>query len=533
MSGVALGHRIDAGQPFGLSRDPFSPTLDPGEAFESRAFRDAREAAMRELRQGARLVALVGAAGTGKTLLLRSLERALAMDGRRVRRVDRGDLAGGAPTADADVLLIDEADRIDDAGLVALSRAVADPAQPAVVLAAVRRRFDHLAGPVLPRTVTLEPLSPTDARELVADRIRRAGGDSALFAPGALSAITYAAAGSPAQLRLFGAAALFQATLDGASRVDMCHARRAIAMKKGIAEDAVAAPEPEPMLVRAVLPVDVSPRAERGAPIEVTAAVTESGAPAVVDAPAEPAPSPEPDPVPVAAVAEPAPPAPDAPAWRRPALAAGGAALLAAVAAFVALRDAPTSVGRTRVEPAPVAAAPPTAAPAPPRTVPLPAREAPTEPPREAAVSPDPEPAPVVAAPVPEPEPAAPVAVPSPADAAPPPAATIVLNYAADQPGAAEAADRVAALLRARGHEVASVRGVPGRIGSASARHEGVDATTVEAVNGAFEQALGAYQPGVLSRVRTGDAAPGTIELSIPDSAAGASRPLRMDRPPG
>jgi hypothetical protein len=106
-----------------------------------------------------------------------------------------------------------------------------------------------------------------------------------------------------------------------------------------------------------------------------------------------------------------------------------------------------------------------------------------------------------------------------------------VLRYASEQPGAADAASRIADLLRARGHPV-TLRGGAGRVRQASVRYPDGQRAAGEAANDAFETLLRAYQPGIASLAIAGDTPPGTIELWLPDSAAGASRPLRTDAPP-
>lgn len=534
---------MDAAGHFGLTRDPFARTVDPADIFESQTFATAREELLREVRHGARLVALVGAAGTGKTLLLQAVEAQLAGESRRVRRVDRGDMID--PAAPADLLLIDEADRMDDAALVALAKAAADPARPAAVLALTRRRLDHLDLPVAPRFVGLEELATNDARDFVIDRVKRAGGDAALFSPGALGAITYAAGGSPRLLRLLSSGAMFQAAQDGAPRIEMGHARRAIAMQRGGVVEPPAEADVEPLTVPAAEPVRqphpaaVSPRAERrqaepAAPPPVIA-------PPVVATPvviAPPAPELEPiarSPVPVVAV-EPAPPPPleltdaefpERRSLRKRHLVAAGvvAALLAAGSMALWPTDRPV------VEQTPPAS---TVASAPP--------------PSASPVTPVAE-APVVVPPAPEPEPAAAVAVSAPVEAparaapaaaapeppAPKPPPKVVVRYAGSQPGAADAAGRVADSLRARGFDVADIRAAPGRIRQASTRYAAGERAAGEALNSAFETVLRAYQPGAESQTAPsaeGDSARGIIELWVPDSAAGASRPLRTDLPP-
>jgi 2-oxoglutarate dehydrogenase E2 component (dihydrolipoamide succinyltransferase) len=176
------------------------------------------------------------------------------------------------------------------------------------------------------------------------------------------------------------------------------------------------------------------------------------------------------------------------------------------------------------VPPAPVETAAVTPAPAP-----------------EPAAAPAPAPAPAEVAPEPAgPPPQAEAArAEAPAEPTPPPTPAapprVVVRYAGGQPGAADAAGRIADLLRARGYEVADVSAAPGRIRQASVRYAAGERAAGEAVNADFEAVLRAYQPGAISRAAPspeGAAARGTIELWVPDSAAGASRPLRTDRPP-
>ena len=515
---------------FGLTRDPFATTVDPADAFASQAFVAARDTVLHELAKGARLIALIGAAGTGKTLLLQAIEAALARAGIDVCRVSRGDL-GLDEARTGNVLLIDEADRMSDAAIIALAKSVADPAQPAAVVALTRRRLDHLALAVAPRTVTLEELGSNDARDFIIDRIRRAGGDPALFTPGALGALTYAAGGSPRLLRLLASGAMFQAAHDGASRVEIGHARRAIGMQRGVAE-----PMPEPVApalsgapAPPPAPLVVSPRAERTQPELVPA--TEA--------------APPPQPAPPAAQPIDAPPHILDHPWsaspadaevpartdRRPLLAGAAVMLVAAAAGGVYLWQMPER------GPAPASGPPAKVAEPLARPTPLPAEAsapAPTPTPPAVAPAPEPEPEQVAAAPAPVEamsEPTPPATEP-PAPEAPP---RIVVRYARGQPGAAEAAGRIADLLSARGHDVADIRAAPGRIREASTRYAAGERAAGEAINAAFETVLRAYQPGAVSRAAPnpeGDEARGTIEVWVPDSAAGASRPLRTDAPP-
>jgi len=107
----------------------------------------------------------------------------------------------------------------------------------------------------------------------------------------------------------------------------------------------------------------------------------------------------------------------------------------------------------------------------------------------------------------------------------------VTVRYSRDEPGAADAASRVADLLRAHGYDDVALAPDQGRIAQASVRHPPGEGDAAGAVNRIVEQALRAYDPGVASRVAPSVAAD-SFEVRIPDSAARAARPLRLDRPP-
>jgi hypothetical protein len=107
----------------------------------------------------------------------------------------------------------------------------------------------------------------------------------------------------------------------------------------------------------------------------------------------------------------------------------------------------------------------------------------------------------------------------------------VTVRYARDEPGAADAASRVADLLRAHGYDSVAISPEQGRIAQASVRYPPGEAAAAEAVNRIVEQALRAYDPKVDSRTAPSVVAEG-LEIRIPDRAATAARPLRLDRPP-
>ena len=516
--------RFGASADFALSRDPFSTTVEPADAFESQAFVAARDELLRELADGARLVVLIGAAGTGKTLLLRTLAVALAVAGHRVSRIDRGDLIDAAAMPEGDIVLIDEADCLSDAALIDVARAAIDPAHPAIVLALNRRRFDPLDLPIAARTVTLDKLGSSDARDFIVDRVERAGGEASLFSPGALGALTYAAGGSPRLLSLLAAGAMFQAAQAGAIQVAMGHARRAIAMQHGDAVEPPIEIGPGPAGMapadRAPAPVAVSPRDARDLTDE---SVMPAAAIMPVTVPPMAAPVPIAPPLAMPVTTAELVAVEEAPAARperrlRKRLVAAVAVVGALLVAGIVVRGAQLSDPPAR-QPLSMA---PSAASVPVETLPA----------TQVAEAPIVTPAPIAEPPKPAPPPAA----EAPATAPPEPAPKVLVRYADGQPGGAGAAGRIADLLRARGYEVADIRAAPGRVREASTRYAGGERVAGEALNAIFETVLRAYQPGVVSRATPnadGDAARGTIEVWVPDSAAGASRPLRTDLPPG
>lgn len=505
---------------FGLHSDPFGSAIDPAAAFESAAFRSAREQLLDQLHQGARLVTLIGAAGTGKSLLLRAVEQIVTAEGRIVQRVDRGDLLNSTPIADSDLLLVDEADRMDDATLAALTHSASDPARPAIVLASAHRILDRLRGPLQPRQVTLGPLTPTDARAFLLDRVACAGGDPKLFSPGALGALTYAADGSPRLLRILASNALFEAALAGARTVDIGHARQAISMHQGVGalptvDDLPAVNEtPEP-------PIDApSPAGQRvmDADNDAAAPASATPGPAAEDIATTDATEP-----PSTGDAQPPPPLEDIAArgWIR--FAGLGAVVLGLASALLLMR--PTTDHRSAAEKVPNVQTPPRRiAPTPP------AAPLVHQPPRPTEAKPPAATSRLEAQPPP----------PKPQTAAPPPRIhpAVRLLYAQDQPGAAEASGRVADALRAHGYDITAIDGIPGRIRRASTHYFSTDDRAASAtLNQLFVEALRAYQPEATSQIIT----PGrsrrankrnTIEIWVPDSAAGASRPLRLDTPP-
>ena len=217
---------------------PFDPGLPPERAFAHEGWVEARRAALRALAAGAR-VALVGEGGTGKTLLLRELARTLGNGGIRVRLSERGDTA--APAGPGTAHLVDEADALDDNALARIAT------EGLTVLALLPRSVPRLdALPVRFEIVPLRPMRAEEVGGFISAALRDAGLPSDLFTRAALDRLFALSSGLPRLVVTLGRAAVFQARLEGAARVEAAHVNAAETMRSGTEPE----PPPAPMAPR-------------------------------------------------------------------------------------------------------------------------------------------------------------------------------------------------------------------------------------------------------------------------------------------
>lgn len=214
---------MDQASLLALSRNPFAPTRNPADRIPNRHFERALGEIVARVRRGERLIPLLGAPGTGKTLLLEAVRRALDDGIVPVRSIGRGDLLVSALTEKPALLLVDEGERADVATLARLTQGD----WPSTVVIAFARLPE---GMVAGQAVQLRSLAPRDARAHVVGHLARTG-RQALFSRGALDALVDAAEGNPRTLSLIAGSALFVAQTADASGVDADHVRSAVAMR--------------------------------------------------------------------------------------------------------------------------------------------------------------------------------------------------------------------------------------------------------------------------------------------------------------
>ncbi|WP_052402111.1 ATP-binding protein [Muricoccus aerilatus] len=265
-----MQHTTDAESEPGLP-----PTAAPLPAIEASrqavphaALEEARRRVLEALERGAPVVALVGAAGTGKTLLLGQLAEILRgrQDGVLLLRTTHDLLTYRAEAGDAalaaSTVLLDEADRSGDdqiAPLLGVGQAAHLPPRILVGLPPLLRRLEALGRPAV--AVTLGPVSRAELPGFVAARLAAAGYPPDLFAAEAVEEIARRSGGVPRLVNVLTKAAAFAASLEGSPEVLAHHVVEATRHAAGIAPATRTAPPPDP-----AEPPTPRPRPEEGAP---------------------------------------------------------------------------------------------------------------------------------------------------------------------------------------------------------------------------------------------------------------------------
>jgi hypothetical protein len=418
---------------------------------------DAALAAAAASVRTADLVLIVGGPGTGKSLLLARLSAMLATEGLSVAHLRH---AGDGAPPEADILLVDEADKRSAKALAELS-----VGRASCVLAGLPPLQDAVrtAGGE-PVVIALGPLGADDVGGFVRASAQDGAGRRLDVADDAVVAFAAASRGVPRDLHILTGLAGFGAGLEGGGRIEARHVRAAAAMRLGAEE------------------------ADGGG----TAAV-------LGDLDAAPAPS-SPDP---------APPSAPSSASRRSGRRAPAAASPLAIAALAIAAAASFAIFRPASPPAEAPAAAPETTELAPAPVPAPAPET-----TELASAPPVEPVERPArssAPPATPSAAAPVASP----AMPPLAAPrILVTYPSDDPAGPRGAQEAAARLARLGWDVAPPRArtPPSSAGGGVAFYFAEDAAFAAAV----AEALGGGARQASGSARSAQRSPGTVEVALP-----------------
>ncbi len=197
---------------FGVTRLPFRLNFPMREAFAHRSWEHARQ----ELTKGAALGActvVVGEAGTGKTLLLQSVEQSLRTPDVSVRHLRPGDPV--AALAETEILLIDEADLFDTAELERICR-LPNP----IIMAGLPGLLERLSSCSRPfRAARLERLGPEDIARFVCGRLAASEVPLPAFTPEAILALMQQSSGLFRLVTILAGAGLFFAEQRGSSEI--------------------------------------------------------------------------------------------------------------------------------------------------------------------------------------------------------------------------------------------------------------------------------------------------------------------------
>jgi hypothetical protein len=188
----------------------------------------ARRASIEAHAGGARVAALLGPPGIGKTFLLAELERHFRDAKYEVERVLHGDLLTGEEATH--ILLVDEADRLEPEALAGLARRE----RGFVLLAALPGFAARLEGLPVP-IIRLGALEAGEVAGYVAARLKTMGLAADRFAVEALPALAQASGGVPRLLNTLIGSSAFTADMEGEARVSVRHVAAAAALRAEVA----------------------------------------------------------------------------------------------------------------------------------------------------------------------------------------------------------------------------------------------------------------------------------------------------------
>ncbi|MBV9747557.1 MAG: hypothetical protein JO157_01970 [Acetobacteraceae bacterium] len=211
------------------------------------AWREALGQVRAALSRPSAVVALLGPAGTGKTLLLRTLLDELRDDGRDAVLLERGD-AEDHPEARPGIVLVDEADRIGSATLeaVAEAEALAESGVDGVVFAALPSFAERIEAMPGATVVPLRPLRAEEAAAFVQARAEAMGGAPGRLTSEASAEIVANGKGIPRLLGALLTASDFVASLKASPRVTAEHVQDAVSLRGEMETDLLESLPAEP-----------------------------------------------------------------------------------------------------------------------------------------------------------------------------------------------------------------------------------------------------------------------------------------------
>ena len=173
------------------------------------------------------IIAVVGSAGTGKSLLADMTARACVDMGLTVRRIDRGDQVHALLGTKSDVLLIDQTDSMPASSLQTLLSPEGKNTATTMVFMCLPSCVGQVSFSGGDRaTVELTPLSLSDARNYLHERAASIGRTN-LYSPEALDLIIDGSRGLPRLLRSIAHQAYWAAASEGAPQIGAQHVSNA------------------------------------------------------------------------------------------------------------------------------------------------------------------------------------------------------------------------------------------------------------------------------------------------------------------
>src|SRR3984885_8883339 len=206
--------------------------IRPAQVIEHPSWNEARDRVISLVTGSPSLIAVLGSPGTGKTTLLRDLGSELSERGYAVRLLEIADSPLGVDPAE--VVLVDEADRMSSTQLEALCRG----GDATIVLAALPAFAKHLQDHYPDAAIVpLAALSPDEAFAFLAERLAQLGLPMTCLTETAWAQLIKHGNGVPRLLFALLKLTLLIAAEKHAARATGVHVKLAVEVREGTAEE--------------------------------------------------------------------------------------------------------------------------------------------------------------------------------------------------------------------------------------------------------------------------------------------------------